>query len=127
METELFAFWGAEKSISVDCGFAVTGYRRLEADKQEIIAAGGAGVYPALSSPAGHEMKVPSEIEVPRRQENEYQVYQRAAAQQREGRLNQATKTTAAPALRQFVVKCVTTSHGIGPVVPTSSVPAGIQ
>jgi hypothetical protein len=62
-------------------------------------------------------MKVPSEIEVPRRQENEYQVQQRAAAQQRECRLDQASKTAAVPALSQFVAKCVTTSHGTGRIV----------
>jgi len=118
METELFAFRSAEKSISVDWGLAVARHRRLKADKQEIIAAAGAGVHPAFSGPAGHEMKVPSEIEVPRRQENEDQVHQRAAAQQDEGRLNQASETAAAPALRQFVVKRVTTSHGIGRAAP---------
>jgi hypothetical protein len=61
---------------------------------------------------------VPSEIEVPRRPENEYQVHQRAAAQQDEGRLNQASETAASPALRQFVAKCVATAHGMGRVVP---------
>ena len=61
---------------------------------------------------------MPSEIEVPRRQENEYQVHQRAAAQQHEGRLNQASETAAAPALRQFVAKCVAAAHGMGRVVP---------
>jgi hypothetical protein len=59
-------------------------------------------------------MEVPTEIEVPRRQENQYQVHERAAAQKDECRLNQASETAAPPALRQFVAKCVTAAHGIG-------------
>src|SRR5262249_37189200 len=78
----------------------------------------GAGAHPALSRPAGYDMKVPSEIEIPRRQEKEHQVHQRTAEQQRDCRLNQASETAAAPALRQFVVKRVTTSHGIGRAAP---------
>ena len=51
METELFALRGTEKGVSVDGRLAVAGHRRLKADKQEVIAAGGAGVHPALFRP----------------------------------------------------------------------------
>src|SRR5215469_9780666 len=73
-EAELFATRGAEKGVPLDGELAVAGNRRFKADKQEVIAASGAGVQPALSRPAGHRMEVASEIEIPRRQENQYQV-----------------------------------------------------
>ena len=96
METELFAPWSAEKRGSLERGLAVAGRRRLEAYPQEIAAARSGGVHPASSRPTRHEMEVPPKIEVPRRQNDIDHIHQRAAEQQRECRLRQATGTSTA-------------------------------